>query len=136
MVLFSSLSLDKFMLPSKPIFLHKLLLNNSSTFPFLRSGKDIILLITFYGSIGKYFLTNINLFMGRKEGNGTIIISPYFLISHQNDAYLLLSGIPFALRKLHHVTLLNCLCAYQACSPQIIQCLCFQQLAQTTRNVL
>lgn len=136
MVLFSTLSLDKFTLPSKPIFLHKLLLNNSSTFPFLRSGKDIKLLITAYCSIEKYFLTNINLFMGRKESNDTIIISPYFLISNQNDTYLLLSGILFALRNLHHVTLLNCLYVYQDCGPQIIQCLCFQLLAQMTQNVL
>jgi len=36
------------------------------------------LLITFYCSIGKYFLTNINLFVGREEGNDIIMISPYF----------------------------------------------------------
>lgn len=117
MVLFSSLSRDKFMLPSKPIFHHKLLLHKSPTGPSLWSGKEIELLITFYCSTGKYFLTNINLSTGREEGNDTIIISPSILIPNQNDTCLLLSGIPFALRELHHIMLLNHLCTYQACGP-------------------
>lgn len=124
------------MLPSKPIFICKLLLHNSSTFCFLWTGKDIKLLITFYCTTGKYFLTNINLFIGRDEGNDTIIISSYFFISNQNDTFLPLSSIPFDLRKLHPIILLNCLYNIQDCSPQIIQCLCIQLLAQTTRNVL
>lgn len=81
------------MLPSKPIFLPKLLLHNSPTGPSLWSGKEIELLITFYCSTGKYFLTNINLSMGREEGNDTIITLPNILIPNQNDICLLLSGI-------------------------------------------
>lgn len=136
MVLFSSLSPDKFMLPSKPIFLHKLLLHNSPTGPSLWSGREIELLITFYGSTGKYFLTNINLSTGREEGNDTIIISPNILIPNHNDASLFLSGILSALRELHHVTLLNHLCTYQDWVPQINQYLCLQLLAPMTGNVL
>lgn len=120
MVLFSSHSLDKFMLPSKPIFLHKLLLHNSPTGPSLWSGKEIELLITFYCSTGKYFLTNINLSMGREEGNDTIIISPNILIPNQNYICSLLSGIPVALRELQHVTLLNHICTTKIVAPKSI----------------